>query len=216
MDRFIEDSFPVKEIPSQEDSSVYLNKILDIIGQKHIDIGCGDGSITRHFADNKPNSEIIGLDKDPNLINNARITKKSQHENLLFTTDPNDNDCDSGDSIRGFHEMGEELFIIAAKYLKPGAEFVIVDYDFIKENQTGRPIRNINDIHYSLYEFKSIFNSKEELNEVNKIGWENAYSLHTRYNRHICRKMAEKSGFFETEKCEKLSDKLFIWKGRKK
>ncbi|MDD4937594.1 MAG: class I SAM-dependent methyltransferase [Candidatus Shapirobacteria bacterium] len=213
----MEDRLSQNEIISPRENHIgYIREVIPFISQNHLDIGCGDGSITKHLAGEKPNSKIIGFDIDKNKIKNAQDRVGPNYKNLSFVSLLNSETFNSASAFRSFHEVGNDLFNIASDHLKSGSEFVIIDYNFIKDNKDEQQTKNLNDIFYSLSEFQNIFNSEEEFKEVEEIGWQNAYFLHTQYNRHICQKMAEESGLFETIKCDKVNEKLFIWVGRKK
>lgn len=204
------------EVLKKENHFDYLDKAIPFISDCHLDIGCGDGSITKYLSGEKPTSKIVGFDIDEDKIKSAQNKTGPIYTNLSFISDLNDEIFKSGSAFRSFHEIGSDIFNLAANHLETGSMFVIIDYDLIKETENGQQTKNMNDIFYSLSEFQNIFNSEQELKEVKEIGWQNAYFSHTEYNRHTCQKMGEESNFFETLECKKINKKLFIWVGRKK
>ncbi len=59
----------------QSQRAAPFNDLLGLVnvrpGLKVVDLGCGTGELTRRLADALPNSDVLGLDKSPHMLERA-------------------------------------------------------------------------------------------------------------------------------------------------
>jgi trans-aconitate 2-methyltransferase len=62
------------QFQSQRSAPFYdLLKLVDIRpGLKVVDLGCGTGKLTRHLADTLPDSDVVGLDASPQMLERSK------------------------------------------------------------------------------------------------------------------------------------------------
>ncbi len=175
----------------------YINPILSYISLHHLDIGCGNGSLSRYLSNQKPSSFIKGFDTDKTKINQARFHRRY---NLDFTDSikTTDDNFSSASCIFVFHEAGEDIFSTISKILHYGSFLSIVDYQLKNSNQSS---------------FIEKFSSSMEKDELNQIGPNSAYQIHTRYDLSDCISMSEKYNF-KTISNQIIKDKYFVWIGQ--
>lgn len=198
MDKNTETKF--SETRAIPDIGLFLNETAKYVRKNHLDIGCGQGKTTLCLFNLKPYSNITGYDPDQSSIDSANINKKDKKINFISNLESiSDKKFDSASTFFVYHEAFDDIFRTASEFLKPGSFFTIIDYD-------------LKDI--GLAKFEKLFNSLGELNEVNKIGLEEACITHTRVGLKECVQDANKSGF-KTIESKNLNAKYFFWAGQK-
>ena len=100
--------------------------------ERVLDIGCGDGYVTRLIADRLPNGSVLGIDPSPRMIAAARPSDNVRFEIGDVTTMTFDSEFDLAVSFNALHWVHDQPTAYAniAAALRPGgrliAQFVCV------------------------------------------------------------------------------------------
>lgn len=191
-----------RETPKSEIGfDIYTKPLVPYLSENHLDIGCGRGEITFYLSSFKTNIKTTGFDPNQESIEIAKKVFGNRHH-LSFTSnkeDLNNKKFDSSSAVFVYHEAGKDIFETAFNALNKGSFFTVVDYD----------LKNI-----GLNRFHQVFNSIDELKEVEKLGWNEACFIHTNRGLQDCEDTAKNFGF-KTVETKKLNDKYFLWVGQK-
>lgn len=176
--KYYSEIFPYKPAQLQ----FVKNQVGQFEGAKILDIGCATGELSYHLA--KEGAEITGIDLNPDLIGQAKDTKK--HPNLHFQMGDmmnltNDFLPKSFDAVLCFgntlvHLLSAEIILNMMKgvnhILKPDGKFLlqILNYDYILDKQvnelplieTGN-IRFIRNYHFEKEKDSSFITFQTEL-----------------------------------------------------
>jgi len=179
---------------------ILLQSVRQHIGRRHLDFGCGKGLITSWLASRHPSTEIIAYDPNRTDIEFARNSWRVNNVKYTHEAPEVGEGFDSASLTFVLHEMGAEqaLSEVLPKML-PEGRLILVDYDI-----KGVPKD----------QFARMFILDSEREELQKIGMESAYKMHTRAGLEDYAQSAQAAGFQETAKT-KLFDKYFIWVGKK-
>lgn len=108
--------------------SNFFNILSSIIGNKHLDVGCGEGHLTYFIAKNFPKTLVVGIDTK------AKVTHKTQNLSVrrVFINKPwpFKEDFDSSTICFVLHETFcvDSMLAQVNKALKYDSKAIIVDY----------------------------------------------------------------------------------------
>ena len=172
------------------------SKKLDI--KSHLDFGCGEGQFTRYMANMLPWVSFVGYDISEESIGKAR---KYQSSNLIFISSLNGDIFDSVSCSFVLHETNaEKAFGEVNNVLKKDGILMVLDYNLTKITQE---------------EFCRKFGCQREQREIQRMGVEQAYRLHTERGIDDFINLAENSGF-DIEVARAFNNGYFAFVGSKK
>lgn len=134
-----------------------IEMIPDLAGKNVLDIGCGSGYVTKRLASEKNADTVIGLDKDPELIEIARtinffekverIAYMNGNAEMMIESLRDGNfhfdvitsfsafDCDFIDAVNIFSGIDRELLILEhSNYQMHTKEKILEMIEYVKEN----------------------------------------------------------------------------------
>ena len=165
--------------------------------KSHLDFGCGDGKFTSYMANMLPEVSFVGYDTSNELIEGAR---KSQSSNLMFISSLNGDIYDSASCSFVLHETdAEKAFREVNSVLKKDGILMVLDYNLTKVTQE---------------EFCRKFGCQREQREIQRLGIERAYRIHTKTGIDDFIKLAENSGF-QIEVARAFNNGYFAFVGSK-
>lgn len=193
------------------DKSFFKNELLTSIGNNHLDYGCGNGYLTKEMYKSLiiykgmiDIDKITGYDIDNQTIIQA---KEYNPNNIFFTSSKEELEKKSLFSsvtlFFTYHHLNIEADLAEiSKLIKPSGIITIVDYNLTN-------IENISS-------FKKSFNNAAEIEEIKKIGEEDAFKMHTKTDLNTCIQDTKNAGF-ETIRSKFLNPdkKYFLWVGQK-
>jgi ubiquinone/menaquinone biosynthesis C-methylase UbiE len=116
--------------------------LVELPGDRVLDIGCGDGAGTAHLAERLGTTRVTGLDVDPKTLPSTRqgddgrtTCLLAQAQELPFT----EGVYDAVTCVMAFHHLREPTRVLAeaARVLKSGGRLIIADVD--RDHILGRP-----------------------------------------------------------------------------
>jgi len=107
-------------------------------GQRVLDLGCGNATLTILIKKTQPDAEVVGIDEDKNVLEIAEIKSRKQNARIAlfdakaFDIPCRDNYFDRVFSSMLFHHLTTKDKIRAAeevyRILKPGGELHVADF----------------------------------------------------------------------------------------
>ena len=107
-------------------------------GQRVLDLGCGNATLTILIKKTQPDAEVVGIDEDKNVLEIAEIKSRKQNarialfDAMAFDIPCRDNYFDRVFSSMLFHHLTTKDKIRAAeevyRILKPGGELHVADF----------------------------------------------------------------------------------------
>ena len=181
-----------KDVPrpyqSEQEAGNMANSIqkdfLPHIGKKVAVIGCGNGFETHYLIEEvssiDDNVEVLGYDYDSKKISiNKDIFGDFKNHN--FSDSLEDVKKLNPDTIVSFFAVHHDPSILKTAFgLLTKGKLIFVDYSLKGINQD---------------EFKKVFNSPSELKEIEELGLEETYKLHTRFDLTDYKNMIQDVGF---------------------
>ena len=167
--------------------------------KSHLDFGCGDGHFTHYMSLSLPEVNFLGYDASEDLVLKAR--RKYENDNLGFISYLNGDLFDSASCCFVIHETEtREVLDSISGVLREKGLLMVLDYNMI---------------NIGVQEFNERFCCQRELQEIQRIGFEQAYRIHTAKGIDDFIDLAENSGF-QTEGARAFSNGHFVWIGTKK
>jgi len=179
-----------------------LRRIVPHVSEQHLDFGCGPGYWTYYIGHSRAESRIIGYDISEEKLCFAR--RRHGKDNILFTQSleaiAHSGGFDSATLMFVLHEAGLSVMPCLRGLLSEGGRLFVIDYHL---KGCGRR------------RFAEMFSTDPEMRELDAIGFEQAYAIHTSISLDDCIEAGEAAGFMTLER-DILWNKYFMWVGEKK
>jgi trans-aconitate methyltransferase len=178
----------------------FVRKIEQYVSDFHLDFGCGNGWFTNYLASRYEDIRIIGYDIPESLDYAKRLFKKigMPHTDSL-TQLSSIAPFDSATLTFVLHETDDPVLERVHGLLREGSYVCILDYELRGKDEQ---------------EFRNLFTAELEQEEINRLGIDEAYRIHTSKGIDECVNLGESIGFKTLEK-EVMLDKYYIWVGYK-
>jgi 2-polyprenyl-3-methyl-5-hydroxy-6-metoxy-1,4-benzoquinol methylase len=190
----------IKTLKRIEKIGAIFHEVRPYLSGKTLDFGCGDGIFTNCLNDISPFSDIVGYDHCERVVKNALLRKVNG--NMTFSSSREILIPEKYDSVVSTfvsHENDSDIFLDMYDVLKKDGSLCVLDYNL---KGVGRE------------EFSRIFASDIEVAEIESMGFNEAWRIHTAKGLDECVMDAERVGF-ETISSQVLGDNYFLWVGKK-
>lgn len=130
-------------------NSRWYPRIAELVSGKPVilDVGCGDGTLTRYLAKN--GHQVIGLDNDPNILGDDVEDVHFMLGDAVSLPFENDS-FDAVVCVMALHHTHSELALVEMRrVLKPGGKLIICGT--AKDRSVGDFLRSLIEIPESLY-----------------------------------------------------------------
>jgi cyclopropane fatty-acyl-phospholipid synthase-like methyltransferase len=176
----------------------FKKRLVEILGNKHLDFGCGFGYLAFLLAKDFPKSKVYGIDIKKEQIKLGQQKYKLRNLHLKCTGKI----AGEFDSISAFfvmhhlEERTEHYMHEFYKHLSPKGKILIFDF------------RKVSKVKYKRWHDK-----KTAMGEYNE-GFEESYSMHNKWTLQKFCSLMEKHGF-RALNAEEAGDYWFFYSGEK-